>query len=660
MRVILTLLLCVEVLISSLAAAPGEAGQQLAELNEDLARLANSKSLSEADKKTLVDAFKEAVGQKMSLSAPIVRDNVSVHAVLLPYEVCSRVFGKETAEHYAAIQVIIANRSDQANLIIQSLFADLSAWLLAGASFKRQDTLGDIEPWEAAIRPGALGSVEYRGVRGQLLTRRPYTARNTLIRVMKLAGSIAAAYQFSLSEQGFLRGIAAFNGEVIPGTEAFWPDDTIEQLNRISDVGFQVNKVVAQQSAEIVVAFYPLKRFLPGGFREIFKREPSLFFAPASMAVDTRTRELVKKYAPDVLELVNLGKIRKALHVLDELQGVGEDQRKSQISKYDSDTQEGLKHLKLLNSISLNAIRIGIGGIMAVDMDSLPPAIESITIDNDGSGIWAEAGTFTGVARGRYLQKSTLEVADSESLGITGELLPDDASDTSVKIRFTTTKPIPSGAIISLRLKKNIIMGGKSRTVYSAPYLIRPVYTIKEPTIESVKRNASVVTVQGANFFDSGQFALRLVPSQSASAAKIDVPKKAYVRKPDNIVVDLTKVSPPLAAGCWSVEVEAPPYVPKQSRDMFSEPLTATIDNITKSGSRVVVVGKGFFEPANCNSGTLSFTLAAEGKEEQAVKGYKRESPTQVSFDVPEGANGKWTVRLYIDKQNVAERDIQF
>jgi hypothetical protein len=72
-----------------------------------------------------------------------VTDTVSVEAVLLPKKICQRVFGKEIANNYAAIQLTVSNRSDQAALIVQSVFIDYSQWALSGASQAISTTQGN-------------------------------------------------------------------------------------------------------------------------------------------------------------------------------------------------------------------------------------------------------------------------------------------------------------------------------------------------------------------------------------------------------------------------------------------------------------------------------------------------------------------------------------
>lgn len=236
-----------------------------------------------------------------------VIDNASVQSVLLPYEVCKRVFGKEVATHYAAVELTVSNRSSSASLILHSIFIDYSRWALSGSMYipplygtaqaggsgngsKPGNTSSGYPPYEVPNDPNQVASVEYRVVRGEALDAQPWTARNWIMRSLDLAGAIATAYSFSINEQGIIRGIGAFTGQVTPAAKAFIPDNTVDQLNRISDLAFQVNKVIPKNSSDIVVAFFPIDRFLTPGLKKIYLKSPALFFAPYALVLDTSAR----------------------------------------------------------------------------------------------------------------------------------------------------------------------------------------------------------------------------------------------------------------------------------------------------------------------------------------------------------------------------------
>ena len=239
---------------------------------------------------------------KTTIATASVRQNVTVEAVLLPYDVCKRVFGTEIAKNYAAVELTVSNRSPDSALIVQSVFIDYRDWALSGINFldstrtgeKKSDGGTDWPDYEAPNKAGQISSVEYRVARGELLDRQPWTFRNLSLRALQAAGSIAAAYTFSISEKGIITGIGAFNGEVMPALNALFPDGTVAKSSDQSVLGFQVNKVIPKNSSDIVVAFFPLDRFLTPGLKKLFLKSPALFFAPYALMFDKEARDALK------------------------------------------------------------------------------------------------------------------------------------------------------------------------------------------------------------------------------------------------------------------------------------------------------------------------------------------------------------------------------
>lgn len=218
-----------------------------------------------------------------------VGEKVRAQAVLIPRVDVNRIFGKEIAENYAVIQLVVGNKSNEAALIIHGIYIDYSKWALSGTlppvGVDGLDQ-GIDKQFQAQTSPNHIASEEYRVVRGQLLDAQTWSKRNWTVRLLTLAGSLAGAYSFSIKEKGFLKGIAAFNGVFVPGVADAWPDGTVAQINRVSDFGYQANKVIPQQGSDILVCFFPIDRFLSPGFRRLFLKSPSLFFAPLQMLLD--------------------------------------------------------------------------------------------------------------------------------------------------------------------------------------------------------------------------------------------------------------------------------------------------------------------------------------------------------------------------------------
>lgn len=233
-----------------------------------------------------------------------VNGNVSAEAVLIPQVDAKRIFGKEIANNYAVVEINVGNKSPDAALIIHNVYIDYSRWALSGSTGLGAATVEGMErdkmtPYHASTNPDRVASVERRMVRGQLLDAQPSTRRNRIIKWLSLIGTAAAAYTFSLNEEGIIRGIAAYNGVVVPGIGATFPDHVIPQLNRVSDFGFQTNMVIPKEGGEVIVCFFPIDRFLTPGFRTLFLKSPALFFAPLQMLVDEKSK-------PDMLNALGV------------------------------------------------------------------------------------------------------------------------------------------------------------------------------------------------------------------------------------------------------------------------------------------------------------------------------------------------------------------
>jgi hypothetical protein len=190
-------------------------------------------------------------------------------------------------------------------------------------------------------------------------------------------------------------------------------------MNRISDVGFQVNKVIAKDSSDIVVAFFPIDRFLTPGLKKLFLKSPALFFAPGAMAIDPEGRKalepLVKPFIPNFQE---------------ELMKLPKD--------YISGTDNAL--VKFLDKLSLNNVRVVVGGILTVDVNTVPATITSVSMDggNDSADL-LKAGDHLGVIQGSYLSGATPVVTAADGTQVTVAAVA--AESTPSQLRFKITVP---------------------------------------------------------------------------------------------------------------------------------------------------------------------------------------------------------------------------
>lgn len=480
-------------------------------------------------------------GFPLTSSSTDVTGNISVEATLIPAKVASTVFGREVAHNYAIISLTISNRSSDDSFIVHTIFVDYSHWLLSGSSKQSNyllcpdsaasgsqaknasaatgvksggvdDSGGKSSPccpesslpcgntlktWQQQTLPNQISTVETRIVRGELLDRQPWTTRNWVLRALQAVGSIAAGFTFATTNQDWIKGIGAYNAHGIPAGQTFWPDATVGQMNRISDFGFQVNKVIGKQSSDIVVAFFPIDRFLTPGLRKIFLDSPSVFFSPYGMLLDPKRPALIDQILEPIFK-------RDANNLT---QDPGADGRKlflgllPRIAGQECDgLPAGCKGTKcpnpngpppaspdpnlvwacqvanLLDQTSLNTVRVIVGGTMTVDVDKIPPQITGIEVDvpagKDESSMWVKGATITGIIRGSFLGGGTPAITNPENIQVAG--VAKDSTDKELHFSITLKEELKPETALTFEVSKK----SDGATIKSAPY----VYTIPKAT----------------------------------------------------------------------------------------------------------------------------------------------------------------------------------
>jgi hypothetical protein len=229
-----------------------------------------------------------------------VSSAVTVDAVLLPYSVAKRAFGKETAQKYAAVSLTVSNRDPKQSLIIHSVFLDYSHWLFSG-TFSKLGTVDTVKTasWQQQNTQSEVASAEVRIVRNQLQDAQLWSLRNWVIRSAIAVGTVSAGLSFANSSTYFASSVSAYSADFVPALSVLWPDNTQAQSDLISDIGFRTNHVVPAQSADIVIAFFPIDRFLTPSLKKIYFQAPAAFFNPSEMLLD-------RKYRGNLLSLLEL------------------------------------------------------------------------------------------------------------------------------------------------------------------------------------------------------------------------------------------------------------------------------------------------------------------------------------------------------------------
>jgi hypothetical protein len=454
-----------------------------------------------------------------------VSQEASIQAVLIPSSLAQRIFGKEVSQNYAVVEVIVSNRDSNASLVLHSVFLDYSNWVLSGTSMANRVPLTGLDPTQAATKSSQVASIESRLVRGELLDAQQWTKRNWTMRSLAALGTVAVGFEFPFSTD-VIKGIGAFNGVVVPGASTLWPDGTVNQINRISDFGFQTNKIIPKQGSDILVAFFPIDRFLTSTFRKEFLSNPAGWFVPFELLVDPKTEpgfeKIVKPLADGLLANSNAtasdtnsfkAQMLQAMLAGDCSSGTtsvatpATDNKPSAADGAASPAHENdpaCKLQRLINGVSLNNIHVVIEGVMTVDVATVPATIYSVDFQNANlPSIWTTTGTDqAGSITGVYLTGGVPAIVDESGkaiVSVTVTANADNSTDTELDFTMKLSKCIASGTKVYFVVNKSQDAASTSASTSTA----KPASSVKK----------------AANTVASTPFELPVQPSMSCPAA---------------------------------------------------------------------------------------------------------------------------------------------
>lgn len=659
--------------------------------------LANSALPQEAKDKDLQKAAES--GKALRTLIP-VSTNVTAQAVLIPRINARRIFGKEIADNYAVIEINIGNKSPDAALIIHGIFIDYSHWALSGAndSFSLDGMTRESTPFQATTHPDQVASEEARVVRGQLLNAQMYSKRNWTMRLLTLAGSLAAGYSFSIKEAGIVKGLGVFNGVFLPGAKEAWPDGTIDQINRLSDFGYQANKVIPKQGAEVIVCFFPIDRFLTPGFRKLFLKSPALFFAPLQMLVDPTLDHDVNQILKSIDDTIDSQDLRKQLRcyvqvVRDSRFGLNRtgnafvDQMNENVRekcygqfgmtrkraddgiKWEVTDESKFKHflvLDLISQMSLNSVTVKIDGVMTVDTTNITGKIDGVTLDDlSGCGAsnmpcyWLDVGddkgVRTGFISGSYLTNGSVEIAEAADLGITNiTIIPEGSSDQVLHFSFKLTKPIkPADTKLTFTVTKPA--GTGTAKIKSNAWVLSVGFTPLAPRVTDLTQDQEkkILTIKGSGFNNVPLVVTLRSPDGTDKEVKPEEPTSATelkIKIPDNLE----------PAGCWKVLISANGlHIPVADRKQFLVSPNPTLTSAKKKEAEISLTGTDLVDAAECDA-PVTYQLV---KEQPAATDNplplamaSAESPKKVNLKLPPEANtGSWKVQVFLKGTKKAE-----
>ena len=626
-------------------------------------------------KKLLEQAARGGNGLNSEIS---VRSSVHVQAVLIPQIDAKRIFGQEISDNYAVIQLIVGNKSQTAALIIHGVFIDYRDWPLSGVPAYESGIGIHTDKYQAPSIPSQVASEEYRVVRGQLLDAQTDTVRNRFLRWLTLAGSLAGAFTFSLNEDGIIKGIAAATGVGIPGLATAWPDRTVEQLNRVSDLGFRTNKLVPKESSEIVVCFFPIDRFLTPGFRKLFLKSPALFFAPLQMLVDKSIRKDVES-ALDVLgggfTMTGLAQQLPCYMVvrhqpdspafqscltqfglrLDPAAGPGK------VTVSDANKFKSFMALEFIGSVSLNRVTVTVDGTMAVDVKTVPARIDEVVINNvadcgdtGNECLWtntsAGGGVRTGVIKGAYLTGGQLNLAEADALAITDlTKLDEKSTDNELHFSFKLNAPIPNQTKLHFTVTKPAESAG-AKPIESNTWEYVVAYFLNAPKVSSVVvddiSDPTRLTVKGRGF-KATPLIVSLIPSTGTS---VKLTPETENLTDESFDVVLPTDDERLRPGCWRVQVEAGGLTSNKSESFAIPPDPATdpvIDSAERNNEFIFVKGEDLIDFGSCGTQQYKFVLLKNDDTDPTdlkVRDWNNGAPV---LELPDKAKeGEWKIKV--------------
>jgi hypothetical protein len=295
-----------------------------------------------------------------------------------------------------------------------------------------------------SVTANQLASVEYRIARGEALDAQSWTSRNWTMRLLQFLGVLATGSEFTFKETGIVKAIGAFTGQVVPAAQVLWPDGTVAQLDRISDFGFRPNKVIPKEASDIVVAFFPLDRFITPELKKLFLASPAVFFVPAAALVDKSVRAQI-------------------IGVLQRLVGTAQVRPDDSVETLLSNS----KIKGLLDGISLNKIRVKVGGVLSVDIDTVPAKIDSVKLD-DPTARWDGTRPITGVIQGALLSNGQPEINESKQYGITVDAATDQSSSDQLRFTLHLSGTVAAGTVLHF----HVIKAKYPRNIDSGPVQI--------------------------------------------------------------------------------------------------------------------------------------------------------------------------------------------
>jgi hypothetical protein len=267
-------------------------------------------------------------------------------------------------------------------------------------------------------QPGQVATVGALDVQDQLTEASVFSSRNLIVNGLVLVGTVAGGYAF-IGSTAWTQGIGTYNSVFIPGLQKFWPDRRIDQEKNVLSFGYRTDQsnAIAKDDHGSYYAFFPLSVFLMPNLKALFLSNPAAFINPAEVLLDINgesakpskskkaSAESLRNFLLDLAATISGGtqtlggdeaaRRRQSMKLLVDLTApcnltknpTGEWDAGEQCPYDPKDSAQliVLKQIKaeklLFAHASLNVVKIVAKGVMTVNVDNIPPTIDTVTFD---------------------------------------------------------------------------------------------------------------------------------------------------------------------------------------------------------------------------------------------------------------------------------------
>lgn len=206
-------------------------------------------------------------------------DNIKVTRSLMSPKNVSDAFGRRIGKRYIALQITVANRNAEYQWLITDASVDMARIIgyMGKSCAQRAQSL--IELTAKSANPTLTGA-DLTVLRGVAEKGQNYDPRNLSVRVLQGTGTIAAGLLgVTMFGPAFAPSVAAFNGPLITAVQRIFPDETINQMNRLNDSAYGANLLVPKQQSKVMVVFIPVATLLNSDEQKKFYADPNSVYS---------------------------------------------------------------------------------------------------------------------------------------------------------------------------------------------------------------------------------------------------------------------------------------------------------------------------------------------------------------------------------------------